>query len=79
MTTVTARSNGDNVPLLLFVVFLILRLTGCIDWSWWWVTSPLWIPVIVVLVVALGAAAVLPGVGRTRTGWSRTAKLRGVV
>jgi hypothetical protein len=22
-----------------------LKLTGNIDWSWWWVTSPLWIPV----------------------------------
>lgn len=28
---------------LVFVVFLVLKLTGYIDWSWWWVTSPLWI------------------------------------
>lgn len=33
-----------SFPLLsvLFVVFLVLRLTGVIDWSWWWVTAPLW-------------------------------------
>lgn len=29
---------------ILFIVFLILKLTGNIDWSWVWVTSPLWIP-----------------------------------
>lgn len=26
-----------------FIVFLILKLTGVIAWSWWWVTCPLWI------------------------------------
>ena len=28
---------------LTFIVFLVLKLTDVIDWSWWWVTSPLWI------------------------------------
>lgn len=27
----------------LFLVFLVLKLTDAIDWSWWWVTAPLWI------------------------------------
>ena len=27
---------------ILFIVFLILKLTNVIDWSWWWVTAPLW-------------------------------------
>lgn len=27
---------------LLFVVFLILKLTKVITWSWWWVTAPIW-------------------------------------
>jgi hypothetical protein len=36
---------NSGLPTLLFIVFLILKLTGNIDWSWWWVTSPLWIPV----------------------------------
>ena len=30
---------------ILFIVFLILKLTNVIDWSWWWVTSPLWITI----------------------------------
>ena len=41
-TTATAGS-GVSFSTLLFVVFLILKLTHTIDWSWWWVTSPLWI------------------------------------
>lgn len=36
---------------LLFVVFLILKLTHVIDWSWWWVTAPLWIPLALLIVV----------------------------
>ena len=27
---------------LLFLVFLVLKLAAVIDWSWWWVTAPLW-------------------------------------
>ena len=30
----------------LFLIFLVLKLTGLINWSWWWVTSPLWIPLL---------------------------------
>ena len=33
----------------LTIVFIILKLTHVIDWSWWWVLSPIWIPVAVVL------------------------------
>ena len=27
---------------ILTVVFITLKLCGVIDWSWWWVTSPMW-------------------------------------
>ena len=37
-------SSGIGIGMVLFIVFLVLKLTGTIDWSWWWVTSPLWIP-----------------------------------
>ena len=36
-------ATGLSLPVIVFVVFLTLRLTGVISWSWWWVTSPLWI------------------------------------
>ena len=45
------KETGIGLGTILFVVFLILKLTGYIDWSWWWVTAPLWIPVVICLVV----------------------------
>lgn len=40
---------------VLTVVFIVLKLTSCIDWSWIWVLSPLWISVPLELVVVFGA------------------------
>lgn len=34
---------------LLFILFLVLKLMGKITWSWWWVTLPLWAPILLVL------------------------------
>ena len=41
---------------LLTVLFIALKLTGYIQWSWLWVVSPLWIKAILVLVLAVLAA-----------------------
>ena len=38
-------SGGVGFTGLLFLVFLVLKLCNVIDWSWWWVTSPIWIVV----------------------------------
>jgi hypothetical protein len=35
----------------LFLVFLVLKLTKVINWSWWWVTSPIWIPILIALII----------------------------
>jgi hypothetical protein len=35
---------------LMTIMFITLKLLGKIDWSWWWVLSPIWIGAIVVLV-----------------------------
>lgn len=37
-------TTGIDLTGVLFIVFLILKLTNVIDWSWWWVTAPLWGP-----------------------------------
>ena len=50
------RNGGLGLGGVLFVVFLILKLTGNISWSWWWVTSPLWIPIGIVFCLTLIAA-----------------------
>jgi hypothetical protein len=51
------KSGGVSLLGMVFLVFLILKLAnvGAVaNWSWWWVFSPLWIPVVVgLLIVAL--------------------------
>ena len=37
-----SSSSGIGVLGLLGVVFVTLKLTGYITWSWWWVTAPFW-------------------------------------
>ena len=41
--TKVSYSGGIGFTGLLTIVFIILKLVGKIDWSWWWVLSPLWI------------------------------------
>lgn len=44
----------------LTILFIALKLTHVIDWSWWWVLSPIWIPVAVVLgIIAIVAIVML--------------------
>lgn len=38
----SSSSGGIGVLGATFLVFLVLKLTNYIDWSWWWVTAPLW-------------------------------------
>jgi hypothetical protein len=40
---------GLGVCDVLFIIFLVLKLVGVINWSWWWVTAPLWIPLALVI------------------------------
>jgi hypothetical protein len=45
------NSGGLSLSMILFLIFLILKLTNYIDWSWWWVTSPLWIGALLISLV----------------------------
>lgn len=50
----TASSGGVGFLGLLTIVFIALKLTGYITWSWIWVLAPLWmIPVFIILIIAL--------------------------
>ena len=31
------------------MIFVVLKLTNVIGWSWWWVFSPIWIPALVLI------------------------------
>jgi membrane protein YdbS with pleckstrin-like domain len=39
----TINSSGPSFVSLLAILFIALKLTGVIAWSWWWVLSPIWI------------------------------------
>ena len=51
----TTQYHGLGVLPLLGLLFVALKLTGFIGWSWWWVTAPFWggIALVAVIVVAL--------------------------
>ncbi len=49
----SSTSGGVGFGGLLLLTFIILKLTKTIDWSWWWVMSPLWIPLCVVCIILL--------------------------
>jgi hypothetical protein len=50
---INMENTGLSLTMVLFIVFLILKLTNNIDWSWWWVTCPLWIGLAIVIAVLL--------------------------
>lgn len=58
--SVVPDSNKQHIPIdaiqLLMIglalLFIGLKLTGHIDWSWWWVLAPLWGPAAVILTIA---------------------------
>lgn len=60
----SAASSGIGFGGLLAIVFITLKLCHVIDWSWWWVLCPLWIPLafvlsIVVILAVVGFMAVV--------------------
>lgn len=49
----SGSSGGIGFAGLLTIVFIALKLTGNIDWSWWWVLSPIWISLSLVLIIII--------------------------
>jgi hypothetical protein len=74
-----ASTGGIGVCGALGIAFVVLKLCGILDWSWWWVLAPFWIPPMAVIAAL---AAILTGAagntlvrrvlsGRTGTGVGR--------
>jgi hypothetical protein len=59
MTDGGGSSGGVGFLGLLTILFVGLKLTGYIDWSWWWVLSPVWIPLVLTLLILAGAGVFL--------------------
>lgn len=55
----SSSSSGIGVLGLLGVLFVALKLTGFIDWSWWWVTAPFWGGLALFLVIVVIALCLI--------------------
>lgn len=51
-----ASAGGIGFVGVLTIVFIVLKLLEKIDWSWWWVLSPLWIEAALILVIGIVTA-----------------------
>lgn len=52
----TQINLGGGSMFTLFIVFMVLKLCAVIDWSWWFVTMPLWVPPAILVLVLAGLA-----------------------
>lgn len=66
MAESNGSSGGIGLGSLLLVLFIALKLTGYINWSWLWVLAPAWIPLGIVVVVLLIFLLAIPFGGKIR-------------
>jgi membrane protein YdbS with pleckstrin-like domain len=67
MSDASSSSSGLGFTGALTILFIGLKLGHVIDWSWWWVLSPLWISfALVVLVILVVLIAVAPSARKSR-------------
>ena len=41
------------LTVIIFLAFFFAKIFDKIDWSWWWVFSPLWIPAAIILIIVV--------------------------
>jgi hypothetical protein len=78
------NSNSSRVGhgWLLFLVFLVLKLTHVIDWSWWWITAPLWgglasfLGFLIIALFGVGVSAVGVGAYKKLKGYRDESPIR---
>lgn len=51
MSDTNNSSGGVGFCSLLAILFIGLKLTNYIDWSWYWVLAPIWIPIVIVIAI----------------------------
>jgi len=53
MAESNSSSGGSMILGLLGIAFIVLKLCGVINWSWWWVTAPFWGGIALIFVLAI--------------------------
>lgn len=54
----TQSATAPSIAGLLGVLFVALKLTHVIDWEWWWVLAPFWIPIAAGIGILVGVVVV---------------------
>ncbi len=57
MSDKTNTNGAEIVTGMLGIAFVVLKLCGVIDWSWWWVTAPFWGGLALALIILFGGFA----------------------
>ena len=52
----SSKQSGTGIGFLglLAIVFIALKLTGHIGWSWFWVLAPIWMPAVLLILILMG-------------------------
>ena len=58
-TKATKTTVCPSFGAILALIFIVLKLTGCITWSWVWVLAPLWIPLVIIVPLTIITAVVI--------------------
>ncbi len=54
------KIKSPSVAIILTIVFAIQKRVGIIDWEWYWIISPIWISILLILWIIALAKAPLP-------------------
>ena len=46
-------SGGIGFFEALGLAFIVLKLCGVINWSWWWVLAPIWMPIALLIIAVV--------------------------
>lgn len=69
--------NNVGISTIIFIVFLVWKLDGVVDWKWIWVFSPIWITWFVQFIVSVATliwVAIANGITKANTTskWKRS-------
>ena len=53
MSNSNSKTGGNTFTGLLAIAFIVLKLCNVINWSWCWVLSPIWIPILIVIILSI--------------------------
>lgn len=60
--------NGTSFFSWITLLFIALKLTGVVGWSWWWVLSPSWIPIVIIALffLVVGIVGIIGAIKKRR-------------